>query len=167
MRNLLKTLAALACAAVLACAVAGCQAGGEQVSSDSNVGEQNRNPYQFEEYNVVTFEIGETEESYGSYITEIKATNNSDIPLKEVSMDVTYRDKDKNVLFTTYPQFNSGVLPGTYFLEKAYASTEDVDMSQVAEITIDTYSYYIGQPDENGNNYFVVNSIAKSIDAYH
>ncbi|MCI5499353.1 MAG: hypothetical protein MR419_07500 [Clostridiales bacterium] len=157
------------CAFVLVCSLCSCQSTTnepQQNSVEEGQSTQDAN-YSFDECDILTFEALDTEDrGDGYFTTKIKVTNNSDLSLKLVSMDIAYRDKDNNVLYLDrLVQYNGGVYPHTSFTQGNFLSQSDVDLSQVASITVDSYWYDLGSPDENGNDHFEINTIAKSIDA--
>lgn len=134
---------------------------GEQVNEDKS---ENKGSEKYQSYNVISFESGDVSvDEWGFITSDIKITNNGDFTVALVSPVVDFLDKDGNILYTTYPQTQNNLRPGTYTTEEAIASSDDFDFSAFDKIAIENYSYYT----VDGPEHFVdVNTVSMKADIY-
>lgn len=123
----------------------------------------------YEKYNIMSFETVDMETAEtaqnGFIHAKIKATNNSDLALKSVSLDVTFRDAEGNALLITYPQHNAPVGPGEFYISEALMGEDEYGFEDV--VLADVPSYYIefSEPDESGYMFFHVDAVNKTVEA--
>lgn len=125
----------------------------------------------YEEYNIMTFETVDMETAEtaqnGFIHAKIKATNNSDLALKSVSLDVTFRDAEGNALLITYPQHNAPVGPGEFYISEALMGEDEYGFEDVVLADVPSYYIELSEPDESGYMFFHVDTVNKTVEAIY
>lgn len=120
----------------------------------------------FDSDNVMSFEAVDEYVQGGNIYIKIQGTNNADCAVGGIEALTTLKDESGNIIYSGYMTYQSGVLPGTSFIESMYVQDPTVEASQIASVSVDQYTYKTSEPNKDGNNLFVVDLIMKTSEAH-
>lgn len=118
----------------------------------------------FDEANILDITLGEGEgDSEGNVSADITVKNGGSQNIKDISIDIPYYNKNKDVLYVDGRSSDSLLKPGksvrveSYVSPDYYYGSEKVDSFGVTE-----YEYTLQEKDDKGYNYYTVNLVTNT-----
>lgn len=116
----------------------------------------------FDKCNILSFELSDEGNSYGSKKVAVNVTNNGSIPVTYFSYDMAYLDQDGTKLDQD-GRFKDEVLePGKKMLSQSYMSEEEY-IDNISSFGVYQYEYKLSEKDANGFNKYEIDLQTKEV----